>query len=62
MFAKHIHNIYTCVGVVYMLGKHIHALKLPVILIVIPSFWGVCICLAFNSKKKVHTCNPDIAN
>ena len=43
-----------CVGVVYMLGKHIHALKLPDILIVIPSFWGVCICLAFNSKKKSH--------
>ena len=38
----------------YMLGKHIHALKLPDILIVIPSFSGVCICLAFNSKKKSH--------
>ena len=39
-----------------MLDKHIHALKLPDILIVIPSFWGVCICLAFNSKKKIAFC------
>ncbi len=37
-----------------MFTKHIHALKLPDILFVIPSFLGVCICLAFNSKKKSH--------
>ena len=32
-------------------AKHIHALKLSDILIVIVLFGGACICLAFNSKK-----------
>lgn len=40
-----------CVRLVYVLDKHVHAHKSSDILIVIPTFLGMCTCLMFNSKK-----------
>ena len=44
-----------CVWLVYVLDKHIHALKLFGTQSVISRFLPPCTCLAFNSKKK-FTC------
>ena len=43
-----------CVWLVYVLDKHIHALKLFGTQSVISRFLPPCTCLAFNSKKRVH--------
>ena len=48
-----------CVRLVYVLDKHVHAHKSSDILIVIPTFLGMCTCLMFNSKKSSHVCNPN---
>ena len=49
------------VRLMYVFNKHIHVSKLSDNLIVIPLFWGTCMCLAFNAQKK-RTCIPDFAN
>ena len=50
----------SCVRLVYVLDKHVHAPKPFDTQFVIPLKIPPCTCLAFNSKKK-FTCNLDIA-